>query len=340
MSTSAPSVRPPKLQQQNALITGPTPTTPSLNPATDPNAAGQNQNAQLAQAASNSIQSGAKPVYVDTSPVEKGGPVKPPAPVEHGGPVKAPPGSINPAAPSSTPGAATGPPVVTTPGAPPGVPATTPPAYAIPPIATDEAAKQAAITAYNDAAAQGKQGLSTAAMNYGDPSLDGGVVNPNSALAVAALRAQNEGQSNYARMEDNNTVFSGINMRNVGQIQTAQQRADLLGYQKYQNALGKFNLLLQQASDDRDKAIAAANADEATAAATALPTSPTQTGTQTGSGKSVAAVKGSKVTVPKVSTKVTKVATTGKATAAKTAPKGSTAVKISPATNVKKVGKA
>lgn len=159
-------------------------------------------------------------------------------------------------------------------GAPdPGTPNTT---ATIPLIATDESAKTGAATTYNDTVNSLNQGMGTAAFAYGDPTamqqFNVGTVNPNSALAIAALNAQNANQANGNNMEENNTNFSSLNQQNQQKIADAESRAQLAGKTRYQTALGKFNLAIQAAADARDQTINNANADERTQYLNNLPT--------------------------------------------------------------------
>lgn len=157
-------------------------------------------------------------------------------------------------------------------GAPdPGTPNTT-----IPLIATDEALKTGAATTYGDTVNSLNQGMGSAAFAYGDPTamqqFNVGTVNPNSALAIAALNAQNANQANGNNMEENNTNFSSLNQQNQQKISDAESRAQLAGKTRYQNALAKFNLAVQAAADARDQTVAGANADERTNYLNNLPT--------------------------------------------------------------------
>jgi len=202
-----------------------------------------------------------------------------------------PSGGVTPPTGSTAAGAKGGPPI---PGAPPGLPNTTPtvpnpPVTAganpnpIPLDPTDEAAKMAAQATYNNAQATGNLGMQNAALAYGDPSLMGqwglpATVNPNSALALAALRAQQQTQRAEDARARAGTFFSSLMGQDVNTIGGAQQRADLAGYQKYQDALAKFGLAMQGAQGTEQSAINAANADERAKALANLPTPDTATG--------------------------------------------------------------
>lgn len=162
----------------------------------------------------------------------------------------------------------------------PGTPDTS---FPIPLVASDEQAKTNALSDYGDLASGLRLGMQNAATAYGDPQLmsQWGLTaspNPNSALALAALKAQLANRTNDARMTNNGTFFSSINQFNRGQIADAQQRVDLNAYQKYQNALANFNMKMAQAAGVRDKTIDAANLDERNTAIANLPTANTATG--------------------------------------------------------------
>lgn len=191
-------------------------------------------------------------------------------------PAAAPP----PTAPSGGPMRGGGPtvepthPTVTTPGAPPGVPDTT---FNVPLVPSDEAAKAKAIADYGDVSANEMAAIQAAAMGYGDPSLmaQWGLTpsaNPNSALALAALRAQQQTQTAEANRERAGTFFSSLMGQDLGNIGNSQQRAQLAGYMKYQNALAAFNRAMTAAQQARDLTINAANADERQNALNTLPT--------------------------------------------------------------------
>jgi hypothetical protein len=182
-------------------------------------------------------------------------------------------------------------------GAPPGTPDT---GFNIPLLPQDEAIIQAANQDYTNQVASANLGMGQAASAYGDPTqmarFGVGGINPNSALALAALRAQQQQQLATQRRGSADTLFSSLALQDRGTIDAAHQRADLAGYQKYQSSLAKFNGALIAAQTARDKAINAARADERAAAIANLPTPNTASGgapssTATGS-KSVASSAG------------------------------------------------
>jgi len=125
--------------------------------------------------------------------------------------------------------------------------------------------------------------VQNAAMAYGDPAIMaqfglGNIVNPNSALALAALKAQQTQQSDLARRVSQGTLGSTMAAQDIGNIASAQQRADLAGYQRYQNALSTYNLAMARAQNARDIATANARLDERQAAINQLPTAQTTAG--------------------------------------------------------------
>lgn len=217
------------------------------------------------------------------------------------GPNAKPPGQWTPAA------------TVQAPGAPPGVPDT---GYNIPLLPQDEASIQGAQQDFSDQTAAANLGIGQAAFAYGDPTqmqrFGVGSINPNSALAMAALRAQEQQQASTNARGRAGTLFSGLALQDRSRIGAAQQRADLLGNTRYQAALARFNAALTTARTTRDKTINSARADERSAAIANLPTANTASGgfpstTSTGSksiskgpkASSTKTQKGSTVTVPK-----------------------------------------
>lgn len=183
------------------------------------------------------------------------------------GPNAKPPGPWTPAA------------TVQAPGAPPGTPDTS---YNIPLIPLDEAAIQGANQDFSDQSAAANLGIGQAAFAYGDPTqmqrFGVGAINPNSALALAALRAQQEQQASTNARGSAGTLFSSLALQDRSRIGAEQQRADLLGNTRYQAALARFNGALDTARTARDKTINTARADERTQAISNLPTANTASG--------------------------------------------------------------
>jgi hypothetical protein len=165
--------------------------------------------------------------------------------------------------------------------APPKPPA--PPApYAPTVVPADEAAKAAATATYGTDTAAAIAAIQQAAMAYGDPSIMGGwnlgsTVDPNSALAQAALKAQQDRQTATDARERAGTLFSSLAQRDFGTIANTQQQQQLAGYDAYQKALGDYNIASTRAAQARDAAINQANADEMQTTINNLP-QPTTTG--------------------------------------------------------------
>lgn len=179
-------------------------------------------------------------------------------------------------------------------GAPPGTPDTS--QYTVPLLPQDEASIANANRAYSDAEAAANYGMGQAAFAYGDPTqmarFGVGTVNPNSALALAALKAQQQQEASTLSRGRAGTVNSSLALEDASRISSGQQRADLAANVKYQQALARFNQTLVAAQAARDSAINSAQADERAAALQNLPTANTASGgfpssTATGS-KSIA----------------------------------------------------
>lgn len=207
----------------------------------------------------------------------------------------APSGSPDPGMPNTTP-VNSAQDIATAGLAPPSAPpaTTTPatPSATAPLIPTDEANITNAQSSYGITDAGLRQQMYNAAMAYGDPTTEAQwgmpVTNPNSALALAALKAQNQTLADQNSRGSNGTLFSSLALQDQGNIASAQQRADLAGYQKYQTANDKFNLSLAQAeqalqgttnsarADERQQAIAGLPQPDTTAASP-LKTTPTTT---------------------------------------------------------------
>jgi hypothetical protein len=113
-------------------------------------------------------------------------------------------------------------------------------------------------------------------MAYGDPTAMAGWnlgagVNPNSALAQAALKAQQDTLNAQGTRENAGTLFSSLMQRDLGNIATTQQNAQLKAYQDYQNALSSYNEAMTRATSAREAAVAKAQADERQSAINSLP---------------------------------------------------------------------
>ena len=226
-------------------------------------------------------------------------------------------------------------------------PSTPDTSFPIPLVPADEQAKTNALADYGTTMGGLNLGLQNAAMAYGDPTLEASLglapsPNPNSALAMAALKAQLAGEANTARMESNNTVFSSLNQLNTQRIADAQQRAQLQGYQRYQNALANFNQKMGLAAKARDTSIDTANTDERNTAIANLPNANTATGGFKGStnqgkkaGKPSTVAPKTKIAQPKSSS--VQVPKTGKG---KSAGKSKSSVKSVSPVSVKKPPKA
>jgi hypothetical protein len=106
----------------------------------------------------------------------------------------------------------------------------------------------------------------------------GTTVNPNSTLAMAALRAQNSQLAATSARERAGTLFSSLALQDRQNIMDAQQRAQLGGWNTYQNALGNFNLAMTRAQAAQQQAIDNANLDERQNALNQLPTANTAAG--------------------------------------------------------------
>jgi hypothetical protein len=154
-----------------------------------------------------------------------------------------------------------------------------------------------------------------AAEAYGDPTVEGqwgpSSVNPNSALALAALKAQEQTQATQNSLGKNDTLFSSIAGQDYNTIAGTQQRADLAGYQKYQAALAKFNAALAQASTTETSTIGGAQADERQNAINNLPTPDTATGSAAAGTNNAGTTTAGGIKTPKVG-KGAKVSTTTK----------------------------
>lgn len=180
-----------------------------------------------------------------------------------------------PAAKGSNPGgAASG---IAPPPPPAGAPDPgTPNTGAIPPIQSDEDLITDANTDYGTTYGGLYQGIQSAASTYGDPTIMGqygvGAVNPNSALALAAVKALQANQANDATQTNNGTFFSSINQTARGNIGEQQSRDDLAAQQAWQDALGKFNTAVSTAASTRDRIIRNAREDEGNQAIKNLPT--------------------------------------------------------------------
>jgi hypothetical protein len=167
-------------------------------------------------------------------------------------------------------------------GAPdPGMPNTTP--NPIPLQPADEANIANANANYYTTQAAQNLGMQNAALGYGDPNLMPqwglpGTPNPNSSLAIAALRAQEQTEADQNARARTGTLFSSLMGEDVNRIAATQQRSQLAGYQRYLTALAKFRLAMQQAGDTRDTAIRTAQADERQQALNNLPTPDTASG--------------------------------------------------------------
>jgi len=153
----------------------------------------------------------------------------------------------------------------------------------IPLVPADQAAIAAANATYGASQAQYQQAMQNAALAYGDPNLMAqwglpAAPNPNSALALAALRAQQQTQTAENARARTGTFFSSLMGQDLGNIGSAQQRADLLGQQRYNQALANFNINMNRALTDRTNAVNAALADQVTQAANNWPTPDTATG--------------------------------------------------------------
>lgn len=171
-------------------------------------------------------------------------------------------------------------------GAGPGAAATSAPPPAAPtPAQTfnipldpgDEQSKAAAQATYDTSTGSYLRGLQGAAEAYGDPSIMAGLglgttVNPNSALALAALKAQQDQQASGNTREQAGTFFSSLHDQDLSDIASAQQRAQLAGYTTYQGALGDYNTNMATALNALNNALNTANIDERAKAIATLPT--------------------------------------------------------------------
>lgn len=281
-----------------------------------------------------------------------------------GAAIPKPPKPAAPKPPSFLPG---GPPIGSTitnplagaPGSPipapsaPAAPASPPPGsppYNIGTVPADELAKGAAQGTYDSSTSGYMAAIQAAAQAYGDPGVMaqwglGSTVNPNSALALAALKAQQDTQTAGNTREQAGTYFSSLHDQDLSDIAGAQSRSDLAGYQTYQGALGDYGRNMTDALNTLNNSINSANLDERQNAINNLPTPSTASGGFQGGSTSVT----SKVptTAQKASNAASKLKST-QTTASKTKSKlpsvGSPGKVVSNAaknvTGVKKVGKA
>lgn len=147
---------------------------------------------------------------------------------------------------------------------------------------TDQNTIATANANYGNTAAAQNEAMYQAAMAYGDPTTMSQwglpVTNPNSALALAALKAQQTTLADQNARGKNDTLFSSLAQTDLGNIASQQQRSDLAGYQTYQTALAKFNAAMTQALTNKQSAIGGAQANEVTNAQNNLPTADTATG--------------------------------------------------------------
>lgn len=162
---------------------------------------------------------------------------------------------------------------------------------------TDEANRANALQAFGDAQSAYGENAYNAALAYGDPTQEArfglAAPNPNSALALAALKAQQQTEADRNARGRNDTLFSSLAQEDLGRIGATQQRADLAGYQRYQAALAKFNSALNTAGSNYTAAGRSADADEAAKALANL-TTPDQA-----SGSAPAGTNNAGTTTPK-----------------------------------------
>lgn len=166
----------------------------------------------------------------------------------------------------------------------PGMPNTTPanPYAGIPLIPGDENTISGAQATFGNQQAEGNEAMYRAAMNYGDPTTMSQwglpVTNPNSALAMAALKAQQQTQADQNARGRSDTLFSSLAQKDLGTIGATQQREDLAGYQKYEEALANFRAAMATDTTNAQTTIGGAQADERQQALNNLSTPDTAAG--------------------------------------------------------------
>lgn len=149
--------------------------------------------------------------------------------------------------------------------------------FVIPPVAADEDTIAGAKTAYGTASGNLTHGIDEAAFSLGDPGIlaqwgQAGVVNPNSALAMAALQAQTASNTNRDVRGNNNSLFSSFALKDQQAIQAAHSRANDQAWHDYNVALDTYNRGMTSAGETLSEAEAPALRDERQTAINNLPT--------------------------------------------------------------------
>jgi hypothetical protein len=148
------------------------------------------------------------------------------------------------------------------------------------------------------------QNIANAALDYGTGPA--GEANPNSALAIAALKAKQNTEQATANRGAAKTIESSLYGEDKTKISEAHSREDLLAYQKYQLAMQKYNNALIHAREAYEEGMRKGNVADVEGAEHRLP--------EPGSiakAPRVSAVKAQKVSSSKVTSKSTVPKTSG-----------------------------